>query len=121
MYTHGLVTIVSSKVRHAGLARVVGPRVLTKPHEIGYSKVVIVVDDTVDPFNLEQLMWALSTQVNPEFDSISVAACTRSRWIPPATRKASPPGSSSTQAPPVPPDVRGDQGQLITLDPEAAE
>ena len=74
MYTHGLVTIVSTKVRHAGFARVVGLRVLTTPHGIGYSKVVIVVDDTVDPFNLEQVMWALSTQFNPEFDSISSAA-----------------------------------------------
>jgi len=72
MYTHGLVTIVSTRARHAGFGRVVGLRALTTPHGIGYSKVVIVVDDTVDPFNLEQVMWALSTRFNPEFDSISV-------------------------------------------------
>jgi len=56
MYTHGLVTIVSTRARHVGFGRVVGLRALTTPHGIGYSKVVIVVDDTVDPFNLEQVM-----------------------------------------------------------------
>jgi 3-polyprenyl-4-hydroxybenzoate decarboxylase len=121
MYTHGLVTIVSTKVRHAGFARVVGLRVLTTPHGIGYSKVVIVVDDTVDPFNLEQVMWALSTQFNPEFDSISVP---RMYEIP--LDPSSHPQGITTRlildaTTPVPPDVRGDKGQLITPYPEAAE
>jgi NAD(P)-dependent dehydrogenase (short-subunit alcohol dehydrogenase family) len=72
MYTHGLVNIISTKVRHGGFGRVVGLRALTTPHGIGYSKLVIVVDDTVDPFNLPQVMWALSTKFNPEFDAITI-------------------------------------------------
>jgi 4-hydroxybenzoate decarboxylase len=72
MYTHGLVTIISTASRHGGFGRVVGLRALTIPHGVGYSKIVIVVDETVDPFNLEQVMWALSTKFNPEFDSITV-------------------------------------------------
>ena len=62
----------STRVRHGGFGRVVALRALTTPHGIGYSKIVIVVDETVDPFNLEQVMWALSVKVNPEFDAITI-------------------------------------------------
>jgi 4-hydroxybenzoate decarboxylase len=72
MYTHGMVNVISTKIRHGGFGRVVGMRALTTPHGIGYSKVVIVVDDSVDPFNLEQVMWALSTKFTPEFDAINI-------------------------------------------------
>jgi UbiD family decarboxylase len=66
LYTHGLVVIVSTKVRVGGFGKAVGMSVLTTPHGLGYAKVVIVVDDFVDPFNLPQVMWALST--NPRSD-----------------------------------------------------
>jgi UbiD family decarboxylase len=69
-------------VRHGGFGRVVALRALTTPHGIGYSKMVIVVGETVDPFKLEQVMWALSVKVNPEFDAITI----------PRIRKESPPG-----------------------------
>ena len=68
MYTHGLVVIVSTAVRYRGFARAVGLRVLTTPHGLGYAATVIVVDSDVDPFNLPQVMWALSTRMNPEHD-----------------------------------------------------
>jgi vanillate/4-hydroxybenzoate decarboxylase subunit C len=121
MYTHGLVTIISTKVRHAGFGRVVALRALTTPHGIGYSKLVIVVDDTVDPFNLEQVMWALSTRFNPEFDSISVP---RMYEIP--LDPAGHPQGITTRlildaTTPVPPDHRGEQGKLIIPYPEASE
>jgi vanillate/4-hydroxybenzoate decarboxylase subunit C len=121
MYTHGLVTIVSTRVRHAGFGRVVGLRALTTPHGIGYSKLVIVVDDMVDPFNLEQVMWALSTRLNPEFDSISVP---RMYEIP--LDPSSHPQGITTRlildaTTPKAPDHRGEKGQLITPYPEAAE
>ena len=121
MYTHGLVTIISTKVRHAGFGRVVGLRALTTPHGIGYCKVVIVVDDTVDPFSLEQVMWALSTRFNPEFDAVSIP---RMHEIP-LDPAGHPPGVTArlvldaTTA--VPPDRRGEQSQLITPYPEATE
>jgi 3-polyprenyl-4-hydroxybenzoate decarboxylase len=46
--------------------------VLTTPHGLGYAKVVIVVDDTIDPFNLNQVMWALSTKMHPGHDLVVV-------------------------------------------------
>lgn len=41
---------------------------MTTPHGLGYVKMVIMVDEDVDPFNLPQVMWALSSKVNPAGD-----------------------------------------------------
>ena len=65
LYTHGLVVIVSTRVRYGGFAKSVGMAVLTTPHGLGYAKFVIVVDEDVDPFNLNQVMWAMSVRANP--------------------------------------------------------
>lgn len=72
LYTHGLIVIVSTKTRFGGFAKGVGMRVLTTPHGLGYAKMVIVVDESVDPFNLPQVMWAISTKFNPRYDLITV-------------------------------------------------
>jgi UbiD family decarboxylase len=72
LYTHGLVVIVSTKRRFGGFAKGVVMRVLTTPHGFGYAKLVIVVDETIDPFNLPQVMWALSTKFNPQYDLVTV-------------------------------------------------
>lgn len=72
LYTHGLVVIVSTRTRFGGFAKGVGMHVLTTPHGLGYAKLVIVVDETVDPFNLPQVMWAIATKFNPDFDLITV-------------------------------------------------
>ena len=71
-YTHGLVVIVSTRCRVGGFAKNVGLRVLTTPHGMGYAKVVIVVDETIDPFDLKQVMWAVSTKFHPAHDLIVV-------------------------------------------------
>ena len=65
MYTHGLLAIISTKKRYGGFARAVGLRAMTTPHMARYVKMVIMVDEDVDPFNLPQVMWALSSKVNP--------------------------------------------------------
>jgi vanillate/4-hydroxybenzoate decarboxylase subunit C len=72
MYTVGLVTIISTKTRFGGFAKAVGMRAMTTPHGLGYCKIVIVVDDFVDPFNLPQVMWALSTRVAPDKDLVVI-------------------------------------------------
>ena len=72
MYTHGLIVIVATKTRFGGFAKGIGMRVLTTPHGLGYAKMVIVVDETIDPFNLPQVMWAMSTKFNPQYDLVTV-------------------------------------------------
>lgn len=72
MYTHGLLAIVSVRNRYGGFAKAVGMRTMTTPHGLGYCKVVICVDDTVDPFDLPQVMWALSTKMHPAHDLVTL-------------------------------------------------
>ncbi|MGF7535973.1 phenolic acid decarboxylase BsdC [Bacillus mexicanus] len=72
MYTHGLIAIVSTKTRYGGFAKAVGMRALTTPHGLGYCKMVIVVDEDVDPFNLPQVMWALSSKMHPKHDAVII-------------------------------------------------
>jgi len=68
MYTHGIGCIVSIKPRYGGHAKGAAMRLLSTPHGMPYTKILIMVDDFVDPFNLEQVMWALTTRVLPSKD-----------------------------------------------------
>jgi UbiD family decarboxylase len=72
MYTHGLLAIISTKKRFGGFARAVGMRAMTTPHGLGYVKMVIMVDEDVDPFDLQQVMWAMSAKVNPAGDLVQL-------------------------------------------------
>ncbi|MET8720428.1 non-oxidative hydroxyarylic acid decarboxylases subunit C [Streptomyces misionensis] len=72
MYTQGLLGIISVKQRFGGHAKAVGMRAMTTPHGLAYCKVIIVVDEDVDPFNLAQVMWALSVRFHPQHDLVTV-------------------------------------------------
>lgn len=75
MYTHGIGVIISTKCRYGGYGKGVAFRLLSTPHGMPYSKVVIVVDEYVDPFNLEQVMWAITTRVKPDKDVTIIPNC----------------------------------------------
>jgi len=68
MYTHGYCTIISSKMRFGGFAKTLGCRLLSTPHGITYPKLIIVVDEEVDPFDLQQVIWAMTVRFRPERD-----------------------------------------------------
>ena len=68
MYTHGYCAIVSSKMRFGGFAKTLGCRLLSTPHGVAYPKLVIIVDEEVDPFDLQQVVWALTVRFRPERD-----------------------------------------------------
>jgi 3-polyprenyl-4-hydroxybenzoate decarboxylase len=42
---------------------------------MAYAKIIIVVDEYVDPFNLEQVMWAMTTRVDPDKDVSIIKNC----------------------------------------------
>jgi vanillate/4-hydroxybenzoate decarboxylase subunit C len=113
LYTHGLVVVVSTKIRYGGFAKYVGLRVLTTTHGLGYAKIVIVVDEDVDPFDLNQVMWAMSVRVNPEGDVFKIPNLSENLLDP-----ACSPGGIVTKmiidaTTPVAPDVRGHYGQVL--------
>lgn len=121
MYTHGLLAIISTKKRYGGFAKAVGVRAMTTPHGLGYLKTIIMVDEDVDPFNLPQVMWALSTKVNPAGDLVQ---------LPNMSVVALDPGSSPAgitdklvidATTPVTPDTRGNYGKPVKDLPETAQ
>ncbi len=121
MYTHGLLAIISTKKRYGGFAKAVGVRAMTTPHGLGYVKMAIVVDEDIDPFNLPQVMWALSTKVNPDGDLVQLPKMSVMNLDPSAV----PPGISDKlvidATTPVAPDVRGHYGQAAHDLPETAQ
>ncbi len=72
MYTQGLLGVISVRQRFGGFAKAVGMRAMTVPHGLAYCKVIIMVDDDVDPFNLAQVMWALSVHYHPLHDTVTI-------------------------------------------------
>ncbi|HEY2620251.1 MAG TPA: non-oxidative hydroxyarylic acid decarboxylases subunit C [Acetobacteraceae bacterium] len=113
LYTHGLVIIVATKTRFGGFAKAVGMGVLTTPHGLGYAKIVIVVDADVDPFDLKQVMWAMSVKVNPAGDIIILPNLSENLLDP-----ACQPGGMVSKmiidaTTPIAPDIRGDYGQEL--------
>jgi 4-hydroxybenzoate decarboxylase len=119
MYTHGLLAIISTKKRYGGFAKAVGMRAMTLPHGLGYCKIVIVVDEDVDPFNLPQVMWALSTKVNPAQDLMNLPNLSVLELDP----GSEPAGITNKlvidATTPVAPDVRGNYGTPVSDLPEA--
>ncbi|MEU5950742.1 non-oxidative hydroxyarylic acid decarboxylases subunit C [Streptomyces sp. NPDC047525] len=107
MYTHGLMVIISTAKRYGGFAKAVGMRAMTTPHGLGYVAQVILVDEDVDPFNLPQVMWAMSAKVNPADDVVVIPNLSVLELAP----AAQPAGITSKMiidaTTPVAPDVRG--------------
>jgi vanillate/4-hydroxybenzoate decarboxylase subunit C len=72
MYCHGYGTIISSKMRFGGFGKTLALRLLTTPHGINYPKLIIVVDEDIDPFDLQQVMWAINVRFRPERDLVLI-------------------------------------------------
>ncbi|MBQ9058985.1 MAG: UbiD family decarboxylase [Atopobiaceae bacterium] len=75
MYTHGFTEIISLKPRYGGHATGAAFKLLSTPHAMPYCHNVILVDDFVDPFDLNQVVWALSTRVRPDKDVKVIQNC----------------------------------------------
>jgi len=72
MYQHGLTVIIAVNPRFGGYAKSVAFRVASTPHGISYVKNIFLVDGDVDPFDLTQVMWAMSTRIRGSQDVIVV-------------------------------------------------
>ena len=113
MYTQGLVTVVSVRQRYGGFGKAVGMRAMTTPHGLGYCKAVIVVDETVDPFNLAQVMWAMSVKFHPAHDIVTVPNAS----VLPLDPSSEPPGITHKvvfdATTPIAPEDRGHYSQTV--------
>lgn len=71
-YQHGMTTIISARMRCPGYAKTIAMRLASTPHGTDYCRNIIIVDEEVDPFNLNEVMWAMSTRVRGSEDVIIV-------------------------------------------------
>lgn len=62
LYQHGLTAIISVRNRFGGFAKSIAMRALGSGHGLMYLKNIILVDEDVDPFDLERVLWSLSTR-----------------------------------------------------------
>ncbi len=72
LYQHGLTAIIATDSRFGGYAKSVAFRAASTPHGISYVKNIILVDGDVDPFDLVQVMWAMSTRIRGPQDVIVI-------------------------------------------------
>jgi UbiD family decarboxylase len=72
MYCHGYGTIISTKSRLGGFGKIIGAKLLATPHGLVYPKFIVVVDEDIDPFNLNEVMWAIVTRFRPERDLVLI-------------------------------------------------
>ncbi|MBI2848631.1 MAG: UbiD family decarboxylase [Chloroflexi bacterium] len=77
-----LFTIVSIKQRYPGHARQAG--IIASQTRAGayMGRFVVVVDDDIDPFNTEEVLWAMSTRTDPAGDIDIVRKCWGSKVDP---------------------------------------
>ncbi|MBI2756858.1 MAG: UbiD family decarboxylase [Chloroflexi bacterium] len=61
----GLLAIVAIKQRYAGHAKQAGLTLMSGRGGTGLGRFVIVVDDDIDPSDIDQVLWALATRCDP--------------------------------------------------------
>jgi len=76
------MTVVSLEQRYAGHAQQALALAAQVPGGAYYAKWIIAVDDDVDPSNINQVLWAMSTRCNPVED-IDILRQTWSTWLDP--------------------------------------
>ncbi|MGB7466207.1 MAG: non-oxidative hydroxyarylic acid decarboxylases subunit C [Candidatus Acidiferrum sp.] len=111
--TLGFIIVVSTKVRYGGFAKAIGLRVMSMPHGLGYAKMVIVVDEDVDPFDMKRVMWAVSTKVNPAGDVIILPNMSVDVLDPASQPQGITHKMVIDATTPVPPDNRGNFGEEL--------
>jgi len=121
MYCHGLGTIVSTKSRVGGYGKIVGAKLLATPHGLVYPKFIVIVDEDIDPFNLEEVMWALITRFRPDRDLVLIPNTPGSTLDPTGYPRGLVTRMIMDATTPIPPDVLLQDLSLIEPPEEASE
>ena len=77
------MTVVSIDQRHAGHVSQVASIAAQCPSAAYYSKVIVAVDEDVDPTDMDQVLWAIATRFAPERD-LDVLTDTWSTYLDPS-------------------------------------
>ena len=71
-FNHGITVVVATDQRMNGISKSVALATAVTTHGIEYAKNIIVVDGDIDPFNLNEVMWAMSFRLEHESDVIVI-------------------------------------------------
>ena len=121
MYGHGQGVIVSTRSRIAGFAKILAAKLLATPHGMVYPKFIVIVDEDIDPFNLNEVMWALTTRFRPDRDLILIPNAPASTLDPAAYPRGLVTRMIMDATTPVPPDLPLEGLSLLTPPKEAVE
>jgi 4-hydroxy-3-polyprenylbenzoate decarboxylase len=72
---HPMLIVVSIKQQYAGHAKQTGMAVLGCASAARNGRFVIIVDEDIDPSNMDEVVWAMSTRVDPSVDIQTVTNC----------------------------------------------
>ena len=70
-----MFNVVAIRQRYAGHARQAGMATLNCAAAARNGRYVVVVDDDIDPTNIQEVLWAMETRVNPATDIQLVDEC----------------------------------------------
>jgi vanillate/4-hydroxybenzoate decarboxylase subunit C len=121
MYCHGYGTIISTRSRMAGYGKIIAAKLLATPHGLIYPKFIVIVDEDIDPFNLDQVMWALVTRFRPDRDLILIPNTPASTLDPTGNPRGLVTRMIMDATKPIPPDLPLDSLSLLTPPEEAPE
>ncbi len=76
------MTVISLEQRYAGHAAQALALAAQVPGGAYYTKWIIAVDEDVDPTNMDQVIWAMSSRCNP-IDDVDILRNTWSTWLDP--------------------------------------
>ena len=72
---HPMMIVVSIKQQYAGHAKQAGMAVLAAGTGARNGRFVVVVDEDIDPSNMDEVVWAMTTRVDPKDDIQIVDNC----------------------------------------------
>jgi 4-hydroxybenzoate decarboxylase len=121
MYCHGYGTIVSTKTRVAGYGKIIGAKLLATPHGLAYPKFIVIVDEDIDPFNLNEVMWALVTRFRADRDLVLIPNAPISTLDPTGHPRGLTTRMILDATKPLPPDLPLESLSLLTPPKEAPE
>lgn len=81
--TSTAMTVVSIEQQYAGHTSQVGTLAAQCSNGAYFSKLIVIVDEDIDPTDMNQVIWAIATRFNPE-DDIDILTDTWSSWLDPA-------------------------------------
>ena len=118
IYQHGLTTICSCRPRIPGQAKTIAMRICSTPHGNSYCRNVIMVDAEVNPFNLTEVMWALSTRVRGREDITIIEGVPGIRLLPMVDASTTDRKLIIDATTPVAPEKFAKDCKLVMPDPE---